>query len=102
MMLYGDDFSFMNAYQSFHQLEKMIEIGNHFGKDYNMSFIMSTPSQYVDALKKENIKWPLKQGDFMNYYNPDGKPDYHFWSGYYTSRAGFKKQIKDASSLAAA
>lgn len=66
---------------------------------------MSTPGKYVDALKKENVKWPIKYGDFMNYFeeeDPSKKQPYPFWSGYFTSRPSFKKQIKDASALAAA
>lgn len=28
---------------------------------------MSTPGRYVDALKKENVAWPVKYGDFMHF-----------------------------------
>jgi len=55
---------------------------------------MSTPGRYVDALKKEKVKWPVKYDDFLNYFEEDGptKGDaFAFWSGYYTSRADFKK-----------
>jgi len=37
----------------------------------------------------------------MNYYEKkemNAGSAFEFWSGYYTSRPGFKKQIKDASS----
>jgi hypothetical protein len=68
MYLFGDDFAFMNAYSSYHQLEKMIEIGNKYNKQ-NITFVMSTPGRYVDALKKENVTWPIKYGDFMSYKN---------------------------------
>jgi alpha-mannosidase len=76
----------------------MIEIGNKYNK-HNITFVMSTPGRYVDALKKENPVWPIKYGDFMNYAEaPDAASgDKLFWSGYYTSRPDFKKQIKDAS-----
>jgi hypothetical protein len=57
-------------------------------------------------LKKEEVKWPIKYGDFLNYYEaesrrprPDGRTQFSFWSGYYTSRPAFKKQIKDVSAL---
>jgi alpha-mannosidase len=62
---------------------------------------MSTPGRYVEALKAENVTWPVYYDDFLNYYENKGKneqSDFEFWSGYYTSRPGFKKQIKDASS----
>jgi hypothetical protein len=71
---------------------------------------MSTPGRYVDALKKENVTWPIKYGDFMNYGNlveetPENDPtkkinkkfEKSFWTGYYSSRPGFKKHVKDAS-----
>jgi len=57
-------------------------------------------------LKKEETKWPIKYGDFLNYDHydehyprPDGRNQYSFWSGYYTSRPAYKKHIKDASAL---
>jgi hypothetical protein len=31
-----------------------------------MNFIMSTPTKYVEALKKENVAWPEKTGNFFN------------------------------------
>jgi hypothetical protein len=32
MYLFGDDFAYMNAYSTYHQLEKLIEIGNKYNK----------------------------------------------------------------------
>lgn len=60
-----------------------------------MTFRWSTPSDYINALKKENITWPVRYEDAISY--ADGEDDY--WVGYFTSRAGAKKQVKDASSL---
>jgi len=74
----------------------MIEIGNKYNK-HNITFVMSTPGRYVDALKKENPVWPIKYGDFLNFAEKEGDKPKEFWSGYYTSRPDFKKQIKDAS-----
>ena len=62
----------------------------------NMTLVMSTPSMYTNALKKENITWPVSYADQMPYANE--KMDY--WTGYFSSRPGAKKQVKDASSLA--
>jgi hypothetical protein len=54
-----------------------------------MSFKLSTPGRYLDALNKEpSIKWPvIKDQDFLPY----AKSHMIFWSGYYSSRPGFKK-----------
>lgn len=61
-----------------------------------MTFIYSTPSKYVAALKDENITWPvIKNHDFMPY----AKEHNNYWSGFFTSRPGLKKQVKDYSSL---
>ena len=60
-----------------------------------MTLVMSTPGSYVDALKAEKVKWPVKYDDFLNYY----EEKWFFWSGYYTSRPSYKKQIKDASTV---
>jgi hypothetical protein len=56
---------------------------------------MSTPSEYIAALKKEKITFPVRYGDAMPY--ADGENDY--WSGYFSSRPGAKKTVKDASAL---
>ncbi len=52
MILMGGDFTFMNAFQNFNELEKIIEICNKV-QEVNMNFVMSTPSRFTDALKKE-------------------------------------------------
>jgi len=60
-----------------------------------MTLVMSTPGQWLDAVKKENVSWPVKYDDSMPY--SDTENDY--WVGYYTSRPAAKKQIRDASAL---
>lgn len=72
----------------------MIEYINKNNKA-NMVLRMSTPSIYIDALKKENIKWNVKYDDAFPY--AAGTND--FWTGFYTSRPGAKKQIKDANAI---
>lgn len=51
-----------------------------------MNFIMSTPTKYVEALKKENVTWPEKTGNFFNEFK-----DEHIKQGSFSSRADFKK-----------
>jgi alpha-mannosidase len=61
---------------------------------------MSTPSMYVDALMKENITWPVKYNDLSRYdtrYDHGEDTPRQFWSGYYSTRPDFKRQIKQAS-----
>ena len=52
-----------------------------------MTLVMSTPSDYINALKKENIKWPVKYADGFP-YSADNND---FWVGYFSSRPGAKK-----------
>jgi hypothetical protein len=66
MILMGGDFSFMNAYTAFNELEKIVKDCNPL-QNVNMSFVMSTPSRFTDALHKEEIKWPVFEGDLFPY-----------------------------------
>ena len=111
VMLYmGNDFTFDNAFYAYRQLDMLIEYCNQY-QTVNLTCIYSTPGQYIDAVKKENIEWPVKDsGDFFPYEErsknepvdvegvtpkPIGDGS---WTGYFTSRPNFKKQIRDASS----
>ena len=40
------------------------------------------------------MEWPTKYDDFFPY----SSDPHWFWSGFYSSRPGFKKQVKDSSS----
>lgn len=57
--------------------------------------VVSTPSEFVDALGKEDIKWPVKYDDEFPY----SVSDFDNWSAYFTSRQLFKKFTKDSSAL---
>jgi hypothetical protein len=48
---------------------------------------------YIDAVASQNLTWSVRYDDMMPY--ADGGDD--FWTGYYTSRANSKKQIRDGS-----
>lgn len=54
-----------------------------------MNFFLSTPGRYVKALQNEkNVKWPVvKDRDFFPY----AESHLMYWTGFYTSRPGFKK-----------
>ena len=94
MIPMGCDFAYQNARAEFANVERMIDYFNKNNKS-NMKFKMSTPGEYIEALKKENIVWPVRYGDAFPY--ADGENDY--WTGYFSSRPGAKKQVKDASAL---
>jgi hypothetical protein len=53
----------------------------------NMTFVYSTPSMYIDAIKFENVTWPSNYQDFFPY----AAERFEYWTGYFTSRPGLKK-----------
>ena len=62
----------------------------------NITFKMSTPGEYIESLKKENIEWPVRYEDLMPYSSDH--PDDN-WTGFFSSRPGAKKMVKDSWSL---
>ena len=57
----------------------------------NVTVMYSTPGEYLEALKSQNITWPVKYDDMFPY--SDNPQDY--WTGYFSSRASAKKQVRD-------
>ena len=51
--------------------------------------------RYYNALKLENIDWPVMDHDFLPYRLQENES----WSGFFTSRQGTKKLVKDYSNL---
>ena len=69
-----------------------------------MFVFFSTPGIYADVLRNSNIDWSIYEGDFFPYADTgrggeDTKKDYNYWTGYFTSRQGGKKQLRDGQSL---
>ena len=90
----GCDFTFQNALAEYKNLERVIDYVNS-KNTYNITLKMSTPSDYIDALKKEKVKWPVRYEDGMPY----GSNTWEMWNAYYSSRPAAKKATKDASSV---
>ena len=90
----GCDFAYQNAREEFAALQEMVDyINTH--NTANINLIFSTPSDYVKAVEKEKIAWPVRYEDAMPY--AEGTDD--FWTGYFTSRPGAKKQVRDTSAM---
>lgn len=89
---FGDDFRYMNAEQNFVNMDRMITYMNaNYGDRYK--FIYSTPSKWVDAVNKLNVKWPTKYDDMFPYSDcPDC-----YWTSYFTSRPNSKGYIRRGS-----
>ena len=61
-----------------------------------MKLQYSTPGKYFDAIKKENVNWPVRRDDMFPY--ADEKHAY--WTGYFTSRPVGKGLFRELSRLA--
>ena len=97
-MVFGDDFYYSNAFLNYDNMDDMI---NYINKKYGeyVTFKYSTPSDYIDAVKKYNVNWSVKTDDGFPY--SDKKTVYGkwgYWVGYFTSRPNSKEYFKYASS----
>jgi len=91
---FGCDFSFANARMNFDQMDLIIEYFNKHNNQ-NITTLYSTPEAYIDALYSQNITWPVKYDDMFPYADNNVDP----WTGYYTSRALAKKEVREGQSL---
>jgi len=68
-------------------------MNEHHGDRYNFRY--STPSDYVNALARLNVSWPIKYDDMYPYSdNPKG-----YWTGYFSSRPNDKAYIRRVSQI---
>ena len=79
-------------------MDRIIEyINENYKDEYELRY--STPSEYIDALAAmENVKWPTKYDDLFPYSDQSGDLKSCFWTGYFTSKANLKGQIRETSS----
>jgi len=86
----GCDFTFENANMNFMSLDRLIKYFNG-RNDTNATLKWSTPGMYLDAIKVQNLAYPVKTDDMFPY--ADQPNDY--WTGYFTSRAAAKGQVRE-------
>lgn len=92
LVVIGGDFNFIDAKASYSHLEEIINFMNlNYGDKLNMFY--STPSNYIDALNHQNIRFPTKYDDLFPYADSFG----HYWTGFYSSRPNLKKLIRKVS-----
>tara|TARA_B110000285_G_C14512814_1_gene333103 strand:+ start:95 stop:352 length:258 start_codon:yes stop_codon:yes gene_type:complete len=85
MIPMGCDFAYQNAKEEYENVERAISYINTHNQA-NMQLRMSTPSEFIDALKSENIEWPVRYEDSIPY--ADSADDW--WTGYFSSRPAAK------------
>ncbi|CAN1342025.1 unnamed protein product [Linum perenne] len=93
MWTMGDDFQYQFAESWFRQMDKLIY---HVNKGGEINVLYSTPSIYTDAKNAANQSWPLKTDDYFPYADRDNA----YWTGYFTSRPGFKRFAETTVSAA--
>ena len=89
----GGDFQYINAHMHYKYMDRMISYIN--ARYPNVTLMYSTPSRYIDALFNANISWPTRYDDMFPY--ADLPEDY--WTGYFTSRAGSKWQVREGQAF---
>ena len=88
----GGDFNYQNADTWMHNLDKTIHYVNLNG---SVNAFYSTPTLYVTEKKKAQQSWEIRRDDIF----PLGDAAHHYWSGYFTSRPGLKRQVRRASNF---
>lgn len=92
-VLMGEDFAYMDAFQNYRNMDNLIEYMNaNWGDKYHLKY--STPSEYVEAVNNLNHTWPTKYDDMFPY----SSGNIEYWTGYYTSRANAKSEVRRGSS----
>jgi len=61
----GCDFTFANARQNFKSLDRLIDYFNDHVE--NVTLVYSTPGMYLDAIKAQNLSYPVKTDDMFPY-----------------------------------
>mmetsp|Transcript_30442 Transcript_30442/g.29829 ORF Transcript_30442/g.29829 Transcript_30442/m.29829 type:complete len:132 (-) Transcript_30442:773-1168(-) len=88
MIPMGCDFSYANANINFKNMDRLM---SYFNSHYDdATLIYSTPSDYLNAIIDQDLTFPVKYDDMFPY--ADQAED--FWTGYFTSRANSKRQVR--------
>ena len=86
----GSDFQYQNADHWYHNLDKLIHYVNQNG---TVNAFYSTPSIYVEQKHKAGLTWEVRHDDIF----PLADGAHHYWSGYFTSRPGLKRQVRQST-----
>ena len=89
-MPWGEDFAYGNAFDDFSNGDALIRYWTSELSDLGIDMRYSTVYQYIDAVKAEDITWPAKYDDMFPYSDRDE----NYWTGYFSSRANSKSQVR--------
>jgi lysosomal alpha-mannosidase len=80
----------------FKNLDKLIKhVNQRQAKGSNINIFYSTPACYLYSLNKANKTWTVKQDDFFPYAHRENS----FWTGYFTSRANLKYNVRKTNTF---
>jgi alpha-mannosidase len=95
----GTDFQYQDADHWYNNLDKLI---HHVNANGTVNVFYSTPSLYTDQKKKAlaagGEKYQVRPDDIF----PLADDKHNYWSGYFTSRPGLKRQVRFSTNLLAA
>ena len=89
-MPWGEDFAYGNAFDDYSNGDALIRYWKKTWTKLNIDMKYSTMYDYVNAVKAEEITWPTKYDDMFPYADSEDQ----YWSGYFTSRANSKSQVR--------
>ncbi|KAA0187892.1 putative Lysosomal alpha-mannosidase [Fasciolopsis buskii] len=99
MVLMGCDFTYENANINFKNTDKLIRyVNNEQSRGSDVNLLYSTPQCYTKAVNQAFVKKreiERRRGDFFPYASGPNS----YWTGYFTSRPGLKRFVRDASNL---
>ena len=98
VIMFGDDHRWEDAQAVYASLDKAIAVMNSRTPDTGITFRYSTPSVFAKALNSEMVAFPSRpaQWDMLPLIGDEmGAP----WSGFFTSRPGFKALVRASSSM---
>lgn len=93
----GEDFQYTNSRMWYKNVDKLIKYIND-RPDFGVTVKYSTPSDYIEAIRKESAVYPVKTDDFFPYADNA----HSFWTGYFTSRVALKGFVRDFGKYAQA
>ena len=107
MLLLGSDFQYGDARRWFENLDKIIHYSKFFRSTRNFNLFYSTPEMYFkERARKEAFAVDGRSIDLFPYgdgeaeVQMDGrvkaKESHSYWTGYFSSRTGFKRLVREA------
>lgn len=83
---WGCDFEHIDAHQSFSLMDEILSAINS-DPSLGVHAFYSTPQTYLDAVASLNYSWPTNDYDYFL----DSDNGHAYWSGYFSSRAEYKR-----------